>query len=81
VIAIGDMSGDVFGNGLLRSRMTKLVGAFNHQHIFLDPDPDPETSFRYCESGAVAMRRSSPGSSQFTKQRSQLSMTRLPGPS
>ena len=46
MIGIGDMSGDVFGNGLLRSRMTKLVGAFNHQHIFLDPDPDPETSFR-----------------------------------
>jgi glutamate dehydrogenase len=45
-IGIGDMSGDVFGNGLLQSRMTKLVGAFDHQHIFLDPDPDPETSFR-----------------------------------
>jgi glutamate dehydrogenase len=45
VVGIGDMSGDVFGNGLLRSRMTKLVGAFNHQHIFLDPDPDPEASF------------------------------------
>jgi len=45
VVGIGDMSGDVFGNGLLRSRTTKLVGAFNHQHIFLDPDPDPERSF------------------------------------
>ncbi len=45
VIGIGDMSGDVFGNGMLLSRHMKLVGAFNHLHIFLDPDPDPETSF------------------------------------
>ena len=43
---IGDMSGDVFGNGMLLSRKIKLVAAFNHQHIFLDPDPDPEASFR-----------------------------------
>ncbi|MGK7866936.1 NAD-glutamate dehydrogenase domain-containing protein [Falsiroseomonas sp. E2-1-a20] len=42
---IGDMSGDVFGNGLLISRRTKLVAAFDHRHIFIDPDPDPETSF------------------------------------
>lgn len=45
VIGIGDMSGDVFGNGMLLSRHTKLIGAFNHQHIFIDPDPDPERSF------------------------------------
>jgi glutamate dehydrogenase len=45
VAGIGDMSGDVFGNGMLRSRHIKLVGAFNHLHIFLDPDPDPEASF------------------------------------
>ncbi|GMQ75713.1 MAG: NAD-glutamate dehydrogenase [Gammaproteobacteria bacterium] len=45
VIGIGDMSGDVFGNGMLLSRHIKLAGAFNHLHIFLDPDPDPETSF------------------------------------
>jgi glutamate dehydrogenase len=45
VIGIGDMSGDVFGNGMLLSSHIKLVGAFNHMHIFLDPDPDPETSF------------------------------------
>jgi glutamate dehydrogenase len=43
---IGDMSGDVFGNGLLVSRRTKLVAAFDHRHIFLDPDPDPEISYR-----------------------------------
>jgi glutamate dehydrogenase len=46
VIGIGDMSGDVFGNGLLLSPHIKLIGAFNHQHIFLDPDPDPQTSFQ-----------------------------------
>ncbi len=45
VVGIGDMAGDVFGNGMLLSRTIELVGAFNHMHIFLDPDPDPETSF------------------------------------
>jgi glutamate dehydrogenase len=42
---VGDMSGDVFGNGLLVSRQTRLVAAFDHRHIFLDPDPDPEASY------------------------------------
>ncbi|HWF49747.1 MAG TPA: NAD-glutamate dehydrogenase [Solirubrobacteraceae bacterium] len=45
VVGVGDMSGDVFGNGMLLSRHIKLLGAFNHVHIFLDPDPDPEASF------------------------------------
>ena len=45
VIGIGDMGGDVFGNGMLLSRHIKLVAAFNHQHIFIDPDPDCERSF------------------------------------
>ncbi len=45
VIGIGDMAGDVFGNGMLRSRHLKLIGAFNHMHIFLDPNPDTEKSF------------------------------------
>jgi glutamate dehydrogenase len=45
VVGIGDMSGDVFGNGMLLSRRIKLVGAFNHQHVFLDPEPDPAASF------------------------------------
>jgi glutamate dehydrogenase len=45
VVGIGDMSGDVFGNGMLLSRHIKLVGAFDHRHIFIDPDPDPEASF------------------------------------
>ncbi|MDN5725114.1 MAG: NAD-glutamate dehydrogenase, partial [Propionibacteriales bacterium] len=44
-VGIGDMSGDVFGNGMLRSRHTKLVAAFNHLHIFIDPTPDPARSF------------------------------------
>jgi len=44
-VGIGDMAGDVFGNGMLRSRTTRLVAAFNHQHLFLDPSPDPEKSF------------------------------------
>jgi glutamate dehydrogenase len=46
VVGIGDMSGDVFGNGMLLSRHIKLIAAFDHRHVFLDPDPDPETSFR-----------------------------------
>ncbi len=45
VIGIGDMSGDVFGNGLLRSSHLKLVAAFDHRHVFIDPDPDPAASF------------------------------------
>jgi glutamate dehydrogenase len=45
VVGVGDMSGDVFGNGMLLSRHIRLVGAFNHLHVFLDPDPDPEASF------------------------------------
>lgn len=45
VMGVGDMGGDVFGNGLLRSDSVKLVGAFNHLHIFLDPSPDPARSF------------------------------------
>jgi glutamate dehydrogenase len=44
-IGIGDMSGDVFGNGMLLSRHVKLVAAFNHMHVFLDPEPDPEASY------------------------------------
>jgi len=43
-IGVGDMSGDVFGNGMLLSPHTKLLAAFNHMHIFIDPDPDPAAS-------------------------------------
>ena len=45
VAGIGDMSGDVFGNGMLCSRHIRLLAAFDHRHIFLDPDPDPGKSF------------------------------------
>ncbi|WP_115787127.1 NAD-glutamate dehydrogenase [Arthrobacter silvisoli] len=45
VVGIGDMSGDVFGNGMLLSRHIKLVAAFDHRHIFLDPNPDPAVSY------------------------------------
>jgi glutamate dehydrogenase len=46
VCGIGDMSGDVFGNGVLQSKTTRLVAAFNHLHIFIDPNPDPVISYR-----------------------------------
>ena len=45
VIGIGDMSGDVFGNGMLLSGHIRLVAAFNHMHIFIDPDPDAQSSY------------------------------------
>ncbi|TDQ51980.1 NAD-glutamate dehydrogenase [Actinorugispora endophytica] len=44
-VGIGDMSGDVFGNGMLLSEHVRLVAAFDHRHVFLDPDPDPATGF------------------------------------
>jgi glutamate dehydrogenase len=46
VAGIGDMSGDVFGNGMLQSPHIRLIAAFNHQHIFLDPDPNAARSFK-----------------------------------
>jgi glutamate dehydrogenase len=45
VVGIGDMSGDVFGNGMLREKTIKLVAAFDHRDIFIDPDPDPARTF------------------------------------
>lgn len=45
VVGIGDMSGDVFGNGMLLSKHIKLVAAFNHMHIFIDPNPNPVLSY------------------------------------
>ncbi len=46
VVGCGDMSGDVFGNGMLLSKTLKLVAAFDHRHIFIDPDPDPARSWQ-----------------------------------
>jgi glutamate dehydrogenase len=45
VAGCGDMSGDVFGNGMLRSKALRLIAAFDHRHIFIDPSPDPATSW------------------------------------
>ena len=45
VVGIGDMSGDVFGNGMLLSPTIRLIAAFDHRDIFIDPDPDPEATF------------------------------------
>jgi glutamate dehydrogenase len=45
VVGIGDMSGDVFGNGMLLSEQIRLVAAYDHRHIFIDPDPDPAVGF------------------------------------
>jgi glutamate dehydrogenase len=44
-VGVGDMAGDVFGNGMLRSPHTRLIGAFNHLHVFIDPDPDAAQSY------------------------------------
>ena len=44
-VGIGDMSGDVFGNGMLLSKHIQLVAAFDHRHVFIDPDPDPARSW------------------------------------
>ncbi len=45
MVGVGDMSGDVFGNGMLLSRHIRLLAAFDHRHIFLDPSPDAAASF------------------------------------
>ncbi|MDR9455217.1 MAG: NAD-glutamate dehydrogenase [Spiribacter sp.] len=44
-VGVGDMSGDVFGNGMLQSRTLRLIAAFDHRHIFIDPDPDADAAF------------------------------------
>ncbi|HKY96097.1 MAG TPA: NAD-glutamate dehydrogenase domain-containing protein, partial [Kiloniellales bacterium] len=58
VAGVGDMSGDVFGNGMLLSREIRLVAAFDHRHVFLDPAPDAQKSFRERER-LFALPRSS----------------------
>ncbi|GAA4875932.1 NAD-glutamate dehydrogenase [Saccharopolyspora cebuensis] len=58
VVGIGDMAGDVFGNGMLLSEHIRLVAAFNHMHVFIDPDPDPAVSFAE-RSRLFALPRSS----------------------
>jgi glutamate dehydrogenase len=58
VVGVGDMSGDVFGNGMLLSKHIRLLAAFDHRHIFIDPDPDAATSFAERER-VFALPRSS----------------------
>ncbi len=58
VAGVGDMSGDVFGNGMLLSKSIKLVAAFDHRNIFIDPDPDPAVSWKE-RSRMFALPRSS----------------------
>ncbi len=58
VVGVGDMSGDVFGNGMLRSPHLKLLSAFDHRHVFIDPDPDPASSFAARERLFVLPRSS-----------------------
>jgi len=57
-VGVGDMSGDVFGNGMLLSKETRLVAAFDHRHIFIDPDPLPGASWKE-RSRLFALPRSS----------------------
>jgi glutamate dehydrogenase len=59
VVGIGDMAGDVFGNGMLLSPHIRLVGAFNHLHVFIDPDPDPARSHFAERERLFALPRSS----------------------
>ena len=54
VAGIGDMSGDVFGNGMLLSEHIRLVAAFDHRHVFLDPDPDPRALVRRAQAAVRA---------------------------
>ena len=56
VVGVGDMSGDVFGNGMLRESTIKLVAAFDHRDIFIDPDPDPAEELRRARSGCSICR-------------------------
>jgi len=85
VVGIGDMSGDVFGNGMLLSKHIRLKAAFNHQHIFLDPDPNEKTSlaerrrlFRKSRSGWDDYRRDliSEGGGIYSRQDKAIKLSR-----
>jgi len=84
VVGIGDMSGDVFGNGMLLSRQIKLLAAFDHRHIFIDPDPDPEISYQERERLFSLPRSSwedynqeliSPGGGIFSRQSKEIPLS------
>ena len=65
VVGVGDMSGDVFGNGMLLSEHIRLVAAFDHRHVFLDPDPDAASSF--AERRGCSTCRARPGPTTTTR--------------
>ena len=83
-VGIGDMSGDVFGNGMLLSPMTKLLVAFDHRNIFIDPTPDPVASYRERQR-LFALERSSwedydtdlisPGGAVFSRAAKQITLS------
>ncbi len=56
VVGVGDMSGDVFGNGMLLSRHIRLLAAFDHRHVFVDPTPDAAAQLRRAASGCSRCR-------------------------
>ncbi len=85
VVGVGDMSGDVFGNGMLLSQHIKLIAAFNHLHIFIDPSPDPEMGWSERRRLFELPRSSwsdydatliSPGGGVFDRQAKSISTTR-----
>ena len=73
VVGIGDMSGDVFGNGMLLSRHIRLVGAFDHRHVFLDPDPGSRPELRRARApvpaAALVLGRLRPGADLARRRR------------
>ncbi len=84
VIGVGDMSGDVFGNGMLQSRSIRLVAAFDHRHVFIDPAPDAERSFAERERLSRLERSSwqdydlrvaSPGAGVYPRQAKQVQLS------
>jgi glutamate dehydrogenase len=77
VVGIGDMSGDVFGNGMLLSPHIRLVAAFDHRHVFLDPDPDPAASFAQRQR-MFALERSSWADYDASRSRRAAASTRAP---
>ena len=84
VVGVGDMSGDVFGNGMLQSRALCLIAAFDHRDIFVDPSPDPQRSYeerlRLSRLPGSAWRdydlsKASPGSSVYSRQAVQVQLS------
>ena len=75
LIGIGDMSGDVFGNGLIYSNNLKLIAAFDHRHVFIDPDPDPGGQLRGTQTAlrapALELGRLQPRADQQGRRRFQ----------